>query len=67
VPLLAFAAERRALWPRAASPLLLGARRPTLSIDVSCQHDAQQETRHTPQLRSNDGTDRLTDEHSTVS
>jgi len=47
----AFAAERRA-----AAQLLLGARRPQLSIDISCSHDAQQQTRRIPLLRSNDGT-----------
>ena len=41
---------------RAAAPLLLGARRPPLSIDISCSHGAQQQTRRTPLLRSNDGT-----------
>jgi len=49
---LAFAAERRA-----AAPLLLGARRPPLSIDIPYPHGAQQQTRRTPLLRSNDGTD----------
>jgi len=50
--LLEFAAERRA-----AAPLLL-------SIDISCLfslYGAQQQTRRTPLLRSNDGTDRQTD------
>jgi len=36
----------------AATPLLLGARRPPLSIDISCPHSAQQQTRRTPLLRS---------------
>jgi len=35
VTLPTFAAERRA-----AAPLLLGARRPPLSIDISCPHGA---------------------------
>ena len=52
----AFAAERRV-----AAPLLLGARRPPLSIDTSCPHGAQQQTHRTPLMRSNDGTDRRTD------
>jgi len=46
---------------RAAAPLLLGARRPPLSIDISYRHGAQQQTRRTSLLRSNDGTDRRTD------
>jgi len=41
---------------RAAAPLLLGARRPSLSIDISCLHGVQQQTRRTPLLLSNDGT-----------
>jgi len=41
---------------RAAAPLLLGARRPPLSIDISCLHGVQQQTRRTPLLLSNDGT-----------
>jgi len=57
VTLLAFAAERRA-----AAPLLLGTRRPPLSINISRPHGAQQQTRRTPQrLRSNDGTGKQTD------
>jgi len=36
------------LRPRVAAPLLLGARRPSLSIDISCPRDAQQQTRRTP-------------------
>jgi len=54
----AFAGKRRA-----AAPLLLGARRPPLSIDISCQHGAQQQTRRTPMLMSIDGrrTGRQTD------
>ena len=50
--LCAFAAERRA-----AAPLILGARCLPLSIDISGPHGDQQQTRHTPLLRSNDGTD----------
>jgi len=42
VTLLAFAAERRA-----AAPLLPGAWRPLLSIDVSSRHGVQQQTRRT--------------------
>jgi len=45
------AAERRA-----AAPLLLGARRMPLSINISPQHGARQQTRRTPLLQSNDGT-----------
>jgi len=57
VTLPAFAAERRA-----AAPLLLGARRPPLLIDISCLHGAQQQTRRTPRLWSMNGhTDRRTD------
>jgi len=41
--------------------LLQGARRPPLSIDISCPHGAQQQTRRTPRLRSNDETDGRTD------
>jgi len=55
VTLLAFAAERRA-----ATPLLLDAQLLPLSIDISCPHGAQQQTHHTPRLRSNDGTDERT-------
>jgi len=55
------------LQPRTAAPLLLGARRPPLSINTSCLHDAQQQTRRTPLLRSNDGTERRTDGRTTVS
>jgi len=46
------------LRPCAAAPLLLGARRPPLSIDISCPHGAQQQTRRLPLLLLNDGTDR---------
>jgi len=52
VTLPAFAAERRA-----AAPLLLGVRRPPLSIDIFCLYGAQQQTRRTWRLRSNDVTD----------
>jgi len=64
----AFAAERRA-----AAPLLLSVpaagtrRRRLLSIDIFCQRGAQQQTRCTPLLLLNDGTDgradRRTDAH----
>jgi len=54
VTLPAFAAERRAAAP------CCGARRPPLSIDISCPHGAQQQTCRTPLLRS-DGTDGRTD------
>ena len=40
--------------------VLLGARRPPLSIDISCPPGAQQQTRRTPLLRSIDGIDRQT-------
>jgi len=53
VTLLVFAAERRA-----AALLLLGAQQPSVSIDTSYLHCAQQQTRRTPQLGSNEGTDR---------
>jgi len=44
------------LRPRAAAPLLLlGACRPM--IDIFCAYGAQQQTRHTPLLRSTVGTD----------
>jgi len=45
----------------AAAPLLLGARRPPLSIDLSCLRGAQQQTRRTLLQRSIDETDRQTD------
>ena len=51
---------------RAAAPLLLGARRPLLWIDISCLQGPQLQTRRTPLLRSTDGTDRRTDGHPTV-
>jgi len=48
--------------PRAAAaPLLLGARLPPLSIDISCVRGAQQQTRRSSVVRSNDGTDGRTD------
>jgi len=62
VTLLAFAAESRA-----AAPLLVRARRPPPSIDFSCLHGAQQQTRRMPRLWWNDGTYRQTDGRSTVS
>jgi len=65
VTLLAFAAKRRAA-ARVAAPLLMGVRRLPLSIDISCPHGAQQQTRRTAQLQSNDGTDGRTDGRSTV-
>ena len=46
---------------RAAAPLLRSSRRPPLSIDIFCPRGAQQQTRRTPLLRSNDETDRRTD------
>jgi len=56
VTLLVFAAERRA-----AALLLLGAQQPSVSIDTSYLHGAQQQTRRTPQLgrmrRQTDRTD----------
>ena len=46
----------------AAAPLLLlGARRPPLSIDISHTRDARQQIRRTPLLLSIDGTDKQTD------
>ena len=41
------------LRSHAVARLLLGARRPPLSIDISCPHGAQQQTRRTP--RTDDG------------
>jgi len=58
VTLLAFAA---------VALLLPRARRPALSIDVSCRHGAQQQTRRSGARRANDGTDTQTDGHPTVS
>jgi len=43
-----------------AAPLLLGTQRPPLSVDISCPHGDQQQTRRTPRLQSNNGTDRRT-------
>jgi len=58
------------LRPRSATPLLLGTRRPPLSIDISYPRGAWQQTRHTQELPSIDGTDRQTygqtDGHQTV-
>jgi len=51
---------------RAAAPLLLVARLLPLSIDISYRHGAQQQTRRTSLQLSNDGTDRRTDGHPTV-
>ena len=45
----------------AAAPLLLSAGTCLLSIDMSCPHGAQQQTRRTPLLLSIDGTDRRTE------
>jgi len=42
----------------AVAPLLLGARHSPLSINISCPHGAQQQTRCTPLLSLNDETDR---------
>jgi len=59
VALPAFAAAGRA-----AARLLLSAWRPPLSIDISCRHGAQQQTRRTWRLRRMMGrtdTDRRTD------
>jgi len=39
----------------------VAAERPSLSINISCPRGAQQQTHHTPLLRSNDGTDAWTD------
>jgi len=47
--------------PCAAAPLLLGDRRLSLLIDISCPRRAQQQTRRTLLLWSIDGTDRQTD------
>ena len=43
------------LWCR------VDAGRPPLSINISCQHGAQQQTCHMPLLQSNDGTNRWKD------
>ena len=56
ITLPTFAAEHRA-----AAPLLLGAWHSPRSINISCPHGAQQQTRQTPLQWSNDGTDRHTD------
>jgi len=59
----AFAAERRRLQ------LVRGAGDQQLSIDISCPHSAQQQTRRTSLLLSIDGRDRRTDgrkDHPTV-
>jgi len=52
------------LQPRAAAQLLLSARSPPLSIDISCPHGALQQTRRTSLLRLIDETE--TDGHPTV-
>ena len=52
----ALAAERRA-----AAPLLQRRCCPPLLIDTVCPHGAQQQTRRTPLLRLEDGTNRQTD------
>jgi len=67
VTLLAFAAARSSLPYFAAVALLPGARQPALSIDISCRHGAQQQTRGSGARRANDGTDTQTDGHPTVS
>ena len=54
----AFAAKRRAV---ALCCGAVAAERPSLSINTSCPRGAQQQTHHTPLLRSNDGTDAWTD------
>jgi len=59
----AFAAEHRAAAPGCG---VASAGAPALSIDIFCAYGAQQQTRHTPLLRSTDGTDYLTDGHRTV-
>jgi len=64
----AFAAERRAAAPLLLSvPAAATRRRRLLSIDIFCQRGAQQQTRCTPLLLLNDGTDgradRRTDAH----
>jgi len=55
--LSSFAAERRAAALCCSS---VAARRPPLSIDISCPLGAQQQTRRTLLLPLNDGTDRRT-------
>ena len=44
-------------WAPCYCPVLLGARRPPLSIGISCPHGAHQQTRRTLLLRSKDRTD----------
>jgi len=51
---------------RSAALLLLGARRPPLTIDISCRHGAQQQTRRSC-VRMVGRTDRQTDGRPTVS
>jgi len=57
VTLSAFAAKHQ----RRAAYSMTHAARPQLSNDISCPHDAQQQTRRPPLLLSSDGTDRQTD------
>jgi len=45
-------------------PIAAGAVLQTLSIDISCSHGAEQQTRGTPLLQSNDRTDRQADTNS---
>jgi len=52
-----FQREAARICYRAPAP---AARRPQLSIDISCSHGAQQQTRRMPLLLSIDGTDRRT-------
>jgi len=56
VTLLAFATKRRA-----AAPLLLGARRPPLSIDISCPERRSAANPPYAAAAVYDGTDRQTD------
>ena len=46
---------------RAVIGNVAAARRPQLSVNMSCPHDAQQQTRRTPLLLSTDETNRRTD------
>jgi len=52
--------ERRAAVP-CCGAVAAERRRPPVSIDMSCPNGAQQQTRRTPLLRTNDGTDRRAD------
>jgi len=49
------------LRPYDVALLILGARHTPLMISISCPYGAQQQTRRTPHLQSNDGTDRWMD------